>query len=119
MRPGRATPLLFIPNMGVMFGDDDEGKNRGDLVRFGKKAFIAVIFIVGAPTIIAPLMGVDINSFCSVESDERCSENALFSDEVTGLIGIVLNAIRIGGAVIVILAFGIKGIQYRFVRGAE
>ena len=96
-----------------MFGDDDEGKNKGDRVRFGKKAFIAVIFIVGAPTIVAPLMGVDINTFCSVGEDEECQKNALFSGEVTNLIGIVLNAIRIGGAVIVILAFGIKGIQYR------
>lgn len=103
---------LFIQ---CMFGDDDEGKSKGDLVKFGKKAFIAIIFIIGAPTIVAPLMGVDINNFCSVDDDDKCQENALFSGEITNLIGIVLNAIRIGGAVIVIIAFGIKGIQYRFV----
>lgn len=94
-----------------MFGDDDEGKSRGDLVRFGKKAFIAVVFIVGAPTIVAPLMGVDIDGFC-VEGDE-CEANAVFSEEVAGLVGVALNAIRIGGAVVVVVAFGVKGIQYR------
>ena len=98
-----------------MFGDDDEGKNKGDLVKFGKKAFIAMIFIVAAPTIVAPLMGVDLNSFCAIGEDENCQNNALFSAEVTNLIGIALNAIRIGGAIIIIVAFGIKGIQYRLV----
>jgi len=98
-----------------MFGDDDEGKSKGDLVKFGKKAFIAMIFIVAAPTIIAPLMGVDINSFCSIQNDTSCQANAIFSEEVTSLISIVLNAIRIGGAIVIIVAFGIKGIQYRFV----
>ena len=97
-----------------MFGDDDEGKSKGDLVKFGKKAFIAMIFIVAAPTIIAPLMGVDINSFCTVQ-DEGCNENAIFSTEVAGLVSMALNAIRIGGAIVIIVAFGIKGIQYRFV----
>lgn len=97
-----------------MFGDDDEGKSKGDLVRFGKKAFIAIVFIVGAPTIIAPIMGVDINSFCTVGEDDKCNENALFSVDVTNLISIALNAIRIGGAIIIIVAFGIKGIQYQF-----
>ena len=98
-----------------MFGDDDEGKSKGDLVKFGKKAFIAIVFIVGAPTIVAPLMGVDINSFCTVDEDEKCQENALFSKDITNLIGIALNAIRIGGAIIIIVAFGIKGMQYQFV----
>ncbi len=98
-----------------MFGDDDEGKSKGDLVKFGKKAFIAIIFIVGAPTIVAPLMGVDINGFCTVGEDDNCQDNVLFSADVTNLISIALNAIRIGGAIIVIVAFGIKGIQYRFV----
>ena len=98
-----------------MFGDDDEGKSKGDLVKFGKKAFIAIVFIVGAPTIVAPLMGVDINSFCTVDEDEKCQENALFSKDITNLIGIALNAIRIGGAIIIVVAFGIKGMQYRFV----
>jgi len=97
-----------------MFGDDDEGKSKGDLVKFGKKAFVAMIFIIAAPTIIAPLMGVDINSFCSLEDDDTCQANAIFSDDVTSLVGMALNAIRIGGAVVVIVAFGIKGIQYRF-----
>lgn len=102
-----------------MFGDDDEGKSKGDLVKFGKKAFIAIVFIVGAPTIVAPLMGVDINSFCTVGEDDECQNNALFSEDVTNLIGIALNAIRIGGATIVIVAFGIKGIQYRFVTDGQ
>lgn len=97
-----------------MFGDDDEGKSKGDLVKFGKKAFIAIIFIVGAPTIVAPLMGVDVNEFCVDEDDDTCQDNLLFSEDITNLIGVVLNAIRIGGAIIVIVAFGIKGIQYRF-----
>ena len=99
-----------------MFGDDDEGKSKGDLVKFGKKAFIAIVFIVGAPTIIAPLMGVDIDGFCTTtDDDDTCTDNALFSSEVTELIGVALNGIRIGGAVIVVVSFGIKGIQYRFV----
>ena len=97
-----------------MFGDDDEGKSKGDLVKFGKKAFIAIVFIIGAPTIVAPLMGVDINSFCTVDENENCQENALFSKDITSLIGVALNAIRIGGAIIIIVAFGIKGMQYRF-----
>ena len=99
-----------------MFGDDDEGKSKGDLVKFGKKAFIAIMFIVGAPTIIAPLMGVDINGFCTLEGEDVCADNELFSSEVTELIGVALNAIRIGGAVIVVVAFGIKGIQYRLIQ---
>ena len=98
-----------------MFGDDDEGKSKGDLVKFGKKAFIAIVFIVGAPTIVAPLMGVDINSFCTTDEDESCQDNALFSEDITSLINVALNAIRIGGAIIIIVAFGIKGMQYRFV----
>ncbi len=99
-----------------MFGDDDEGKSKGDLVKFGKKAFIAIVFIVGAPTIIAPLMGVYIDGFCTTtDDDDTCTDNALFSSEVTELIGVALNGIRIGGAVIVVVSFGIKGIQYRFV----
>ena len=97
-----------------MFGDDDEGKSKGDLVKFGKKAFIAIIFIVGAPTIVAPLMGVDINSFCTVGEDDNCQSNVLFSKDVTNLISIALNAIRIGGAIIIVIAFGIKGMQYKF-----
>ena len=105
-----------------MFGDDDEGKSKGDLVKFGKKAFIAIVFIVGAPTIVAPLMGVDINGFCTVDpgSSNTCHKNAIFSKDVTNLVSVALNAIRIVGAIVVIVAFGIKGIQYRFVpsRGA-
>ena len=86
---------------------------------FGSHLFIAIVFIVGAPMIVAPLMGVDINSFCTVGEgddgdDDECSQNALFSADVTNLISVALNAIRIGGAVIIIVAFGIKGIQYRF-----
>ena len=108
-------PLKSNGIIHIMFGDDDEGKSKGDLVRFGKKAFVAMIFIIAAPTIIAPLMGVDINTFCAVGEDEQCQENAIFSDDVTGLISIALNAIRIGGAVVIIVAFGIKGIQYRLV----
>lgn len=96
-----------------MFGDDEEGRGKGDLVRFGKKSFIAIVFIVGAPTIIAPLMGVDIDGFCSVGEGDECERSAVFSEEVTGLVGVALNAIRIGGAVVVVVAFGIKGIQYR------
>lgn len=96
-----------------MFGDDEEGRGRGELVKFGKKAFVAIIFIVGAPTIVAPLMGVDIDGFCAVGDDE-CQENEIFSQEVADLVGVALNAIRIGGAVVVVVAFGIKGIQYRF-----
>lgn len=99
-----------------MFGDDDEGKSKGDLVKFGKKAFIAIMFIVGAPTIIAPLMGVDINGFCTLEGEDVCADSELFTSEVTELIGVALNAIRIGGAMIVVVAFGIKGIQYRLVQ---
>lgn len=95
-----------------MFGDDDEGRNRGDLVRFGKKAFVAVIFIVAAPTIIAPLMDVDIDGLCTVDED-GCRGNAVFSEDVTDLIAVALNAIRIGGAVVIVVAFGIKGMQYR------
>lgn len=98
-----------------MFGDDDEGKSKGDLVKFGKKAFIAIVFIVAAPTIVAPLMGVDINSFCTVGED-NCNTNAIFSADVTKLVSMALNAIRIGGAIVVIVAFGIKGIQYQFVQ---
>ena len=98
-----------------MFGDDDEGKSKGDLVKFGKKAFIAIVFIVGAPTIIAPIMGVDINGFCAIgDEDADCQGNDIFSKEITSLITMALNAIRIGGAIIVIVAFGIKGIQYKF-----
>lgn len=96
-----------------MFGDDEEGRGKGDLVRFGKKAFIAIIFIVGAPTIIAPMMGVDINGFCAVGDGDECEGNAIFSEEVTDLVSAALNAIRIGGAVVVVVAFGIKGMQYR------
>ncbi len=75
------------------------------------------MFIVGAPTIIAPLMGVDIDGFCTTtDNDDTCTDNALFSSEdVTELIGMAPNGIRIGGAVIVVVSFGIKGIQYRFV----
>ena len=93
----------------IMFGDDDEGKSTGDLARFGKEAFVAMIFIIAAPTIVAPLMGVDISTFCAIGEDEQCQENVIFSDDVTGLISIALNAIRIGGAVVIIVAFGLKG----------
>lgn len=100
-----------------MFGDDEEGRGKGDLVRFGKKAFIAIVFIVGAPTIIAPLMGVDINGFCAVGEGDECEKSAVFSEEVAGLVSVALNAIRIGGAVVVVVAFGIKGMQYRLASG--
>ena len=102
-----------------MFGDDDEGKSKGDLVKFGKKVFIAIVFIVAAPTIVAPLMGVDINSFCTVGEDEDCHDNVIFSTDVTNLVSMALNAIRIGGAIVVIVAFGIKGIQYQFVQSKD
>lgn len=63
-------------------------------------------------------MGVDINSFCTVDQDNDCNANAIFSD-VTNLVGIAPNVIRIGDAVVVIVVSGIKGIQYVADRGSQ
>ncbi len=99
-----------------MFGDDDEGKSKGDLVSLEKRHSLQCVHRGGAHHI-APLMGVYIDGFCTTtDDDDTCTDNALFSsEEVTELIGVAPNGIRIGGAVIVAVSFAIKGMQYRFV----
>ena len=40
-----------------MFQDDDEGKDKGALIKFLKKAGVAIFLIVVLPSIVPPVMG--------------------------------------------------------------
>lgn len=97
-----------------MFSDDDEGKDKGALIKFAKKAVVCVLLIVALPSIVPPMMGVEDTIGCWTNEDGCTTNNPILTDDFTRLIQIVLDTVRGGGAVAIIIAGGYRGLQYRF-----
>lgn len=97
-----------------MFTDDDEGKDKGALIKFIKKASVAIFLIVALPSIVPPMMGTADVMGCWTAEDGCTTNNPILTDDVTRLTQIILDTIRGGGALAIIIAGGVKGLQYRF-----
>ena len=98
-----------------MFSDDDEGKDKGALIKFIKKAVVAIFLIVALPSIVPPVMGTADTFGCWINDDGCVTNNPILTNDVTKLVQIALDTIRGGGAFAIIIAGGIKGLQYRFI----
>lgn len=98
-----------------MFADDDEGHDKGALIKFAKKAVVAILLIVALPSIIPPLMGVEDTIGCWTNEAGCTINNPLLTEDFTRLTQIVLDTIRGGGAIAIIIAGGYRGLQYRLI----
>jgi len=98
-----------------MFSDDDEGKDKGALIKFLKKAIVAIFLIVVLPSIVPPVMGLEDTIGCWTNDSGCTTNNPILTSDFTRIVQIALDTIRAGGAIAIIIAGGIKGLQYRFV----
>jgi len=98
-----------------MFSDDDESHDKGALIKFAKKAVVAILLIVAMPSVVPPLMGVEDTIGCWTSDTGCTTTNPILTDDFTRLIQIVLDTIRGGGAVAIIIAGGYRGLQYRLI----
>lgn len=98
-----------------MFQDDEDSKDQGSLIKFIKKAVIAIFLLVAVPSIVPPLMGVEDSIGCWTSDDGCAATNPIITSELTGLIQIGFDTLRGGGAMVIIAVAAIKALQYQFI----